>query len=92
MKANARNRPPIAGLSQKSKTFNMSNIIPYNSEQLRYHLANNVQPYLNHTAIEAIVKICGKVNAGEMSLDDQIAPNMNEPCTVAEMIEDLKIY
>lgn len=68
----------------------MTNTIPYNADQLRYHLANNVQPYLNYTAIEAIIKVCDKVNAGELSLDDIIAPHTD--CTVAEMIEDLKLY
>lgn len=66
----------------------MTLIIPYTSEQLTWHLANNVFN-LNEETVDKIVAQCNLVNMGEMSLTDEIAPGAN--VTVAEMLNDLKI-
>jgi hypothetical protein len=63
--------------------------IPYTSQQLTWHLQNNVEPRLNSHTIEKIVSQCNLVNMGEMSLMDEIAPGAN--ITVAEMLQDLNI-
>lgn len=67
----------------------MTLIIPYTSEQLTWHLQNNVQPSINKQTIQKIVEQCNLVNMGEMELTDEIAPGSN--ITVADMLTDLNI-
>lgn len=66
----------------------MTLIIPYTSQQLDWHLQNNVFG-INRETIDKIVEQCNLVNMGEMKLTDEIAPGSG--VSVAEMLEDLKI-
>lgn len=63
--------------------------IPFTEQQLTWHLQNNVMPSLNDATIEKIVAQCNKVNAGELSLDDEVS--LNSDVTIREMLEDLHI-
>lgn len=65
----------------------MQQIIPYTSEQLTWHLGNNVLPSLTPLTIGKIVTTCNMVNEGNASLNDEVAPGV----TVADMLTDLKI-
>jgi len=66
----------------------MTLIIPYTSQQLYWHLNNNVWG-MNRETVDKIVEQCNLVNMGEMLLTDEIAPGSG--VTVAEMLDDLKI-
>lgn len=60
--------------------------IPYTVKALTWHLKNNVNGLTDYT-ISNIVSTCKKVNAGKLLLTD----NPNIGCTIAEMLDDLKI-
>lgn len=66
----------------------MTMVIPYTSQQLLWHLGNNVFR-LNRETQEKIVEQCQLVNMGIMRLTDEIAPQAG--ITIAEMLEDLNI-
>ncbi len=63
-------------------------IIPYNSEQLRWHLTNNAFGLSDKTA-NKIIKQCELVNSGTLSIHDKIAPKSN--VTIGDMLDDLQI-
>jgi hypothetical protein len=65
----------------------MKYFIPYEPYQLQWHLVNNCFNALSDAAIDGIIQICMKVNAGEMELTEQITEDM----TVEQMLSDLKI-
>lgn len=67
----------------------MSLQIPYTSEQLTWHLQNNVEPKLNSGTIFIIVSQCASVNRKEKHLQDEIVNGSG--ITIEEMLIDLHI-
>jgi hypothetical protein len=67
----------------------MTLIIPFTSEQITWHLKNNIQPKLKKQTIEKIVTLCNLVNMQEINLDDEITEG--SCVSVAAMLDDLKI-
>lgn len=63
-----------------------SNIIPYTTSQLRWHLTNNLWGLTDYT-IDNIIKTINMVKRGKWTLDYD--PMIG--CTIAEMLDDLKI-
>ena len=61
----------------------------HTTEQIKWHLENNVLPTLDNETIGKILTTIEKFNEGELTLDSQIAKGAN--CTVSEMFEDLQI-
>jgi len=61
----------------------------YSEESLRWHLNNNVIPSLNDKAIDGIIDTYQRYKKGELKLTDPITKGTD--CTVAEMLEDLKL-
>jgi hypothetical protein len=69
-------------------TTDFPQIIPYNANQLYWHLTYNVFGLASQT-IDKIVEQCNLVNEGKMDLDDEIVKGSG--VTMADMLEDLKI-
>lgn len=63
--------------------------IPYTSNQLQWHLQNNVEPKLNESTIQKIITVCNFVNMGQSKLEDFVSCYTD--VTIGEMLDDLKI-
>jgi len=61
----------------------------HTTEQIKWHLENNVFPTLHNETIDKILVTIDKFNKGKLTLDSQIAKGAN--CTVGEMFDDLQI-
>ena len=59
------------------------------TQQIKWHLLNNVQPPLNRQTADNIIKTITQFNNAEKSLDDEIFDGAG--VTLSEMFEDLKI-
>jgi hypothetical protein len=70
------------------KSNTLQQVVPYNREQLHWHLNNNAFGMSPET-IEQIISQCEGLNEGLHLLTDEIAPNTG--VSFGEMLTDLQI-
>lgn len=68
------------------RTKPQQQIIPFSREAIQWHLQSNVIGLTDYT-IQNILNRCDQLNDGTITLDQDIMTG----CTMAEMLDDLKI-